>query len=113
VTVVVERRVEMLKKSALIVALISASLGGFIVGQRGTHADSYVEGRVIILPSDYKLASVQYQGKVPMVLVRPMREGERPETWVLKALDEIDGDEARLGAEPAVVVRESTLYMAK
>ncbi|HEV8488134.1 MAG TPA: hypothetical protein VGV87_31725 [Blastocatellia bacterium] len=103
----------MFKKSALIIALISTSLGGFIIGQRGTHADSYAEGRVIILPSDYKLVNVLYQGKVPMALVRPMREGEKPETWVLKSLNEMDGDEARLGAEPAVVVRESTLYVAK
>lgn len=103
----------MLRKSALIAILISASFGGFIAGQRGTRADAYPEGRVIILPPDYKLISVQYQGKTPMVLVRPMREGEQPETWVLKALDELDGDEGRLAAEPAVVVRESTQNMSK
>jgi hypothetical protein len=103
----------MLKKSALIVALISALIAGFVVGQQGAHADTYAAGRLIILPSDYKLVSIQYQGKTPMVLVRPMREGEQPETWVLKALDELDGDEARLGAEPAVVVRESSVNVAK
>jgi hypothetical protein len=103
----------MFRKSALIAVLISASLGGFVIGQRGTRADSYPAGRLIHLPADYKLVSIQYQGKTPMVLVRPMREGERAETWVLKSLDEVDGDEGRLAAEPAVVVRESSLNMEK
>lgn len=76
-------------------------------------ADVYEQGQVVIVPQNYKVTGIYYQGKKPMVLVRPMRSDEVHETWILKPLDDLNGDEAQLAAAPAVVIRESTDQIKK
>jgi len=71
-------------------------------------ADSYAEGQSISLPTNWKLVSIQMQGKKPMALIRQMRGDEHPEVWIFKPLEDLTASESELGSEPGIAIREST-----
>ena len=98
----------------LILTVATLALAIYPVMETGeSKADVYEQGQVVVVPQNYKVTGIYYQGKKPIALVRPMRSDEVPETWILKPLDDLNGDEAQLAAAPAVVIRESTNRIEK
>lgn len=66
--------------------------------------DTVIQGRTILPPCNFKVVSIEYANKRPMVVMRPMREGESAEVWILKPLDELEGEPA--GGDSTIIVRE-------
>ena len=98
------KRSPLILLSLAVAVLIGISIGAALQAR----ADSYLEGQTIILPTNWKLVSVQMQGKKPMALIRQMREDEHPEVWIFKPLESLTSSESELGSDPAIAIREST-----
>jgi len=83
-------------------------IGAAVAAALGARADTFPEGETILLPVNWKLVGVEMKNKKPMALIRLMRDDEHPEVWVFKPLETLNSDESQLGAEPAIVIKEST-----